>query len=66
MLKCRLEKKQIKKDIEKLIKTQINNIKQQSETILELLKHKFDVVKPDGSLDTAAISDEEGKEDSHE
>ena len=45
---------------------EINNIKQQSETILELLKHKFDVVKPDGSLDTAAISDEEGKEDSHE
>jgi light-regulated signal transduction histidine kinase (bacteriophytochrome) len=34
---------------------EINNIKQQSETILELLSHKFDI-----------SSNKEGKEESHE
>jgi len=46
---------------------EIVNIKQQSETILELLSHKFNVIAPNGSpVRTKAPSSEAGKEDSHE
>ena len=46
---------------------EIVNIKKQSENILELLSHKFDVTVPDGSsVRNNASSREAGKEASHE
>ena len=46
---------------------EINNIKRQSDTILELLSHKFDVTVPDGSsVRSKASSNEVGKEENHE
>jgi K+-sensing histidine kinase KdpD len=41
---------------------EVANIKQQSETILELLSHKFSVTVPNGS----PVGTKAGKEDSHE
>ena len=46
---------------------EIGNIKQQGETIIELLSHKFNVTAPSGSsVRTKAPSGRAGKEDSHE
>ena len=56
---------------------EIGNIKQQSETILELLSHKFNVTAPSGSpVGTSNVtvpngspvgtSNQKGKEESHE
>lgn len=46
---------------------EIENIKHQSETIVELLSHKFDITEPDvAAVRTNVSSTETGKEDSHE
>ena len=46
---------------------EIDNIKQQSDTIMELLSHKFDANVPNASTGRPQKpSNEEGKEDSHE
>jgi hypothetical protein len=46
---------------------EIDNIKQQSDTIMELLSHKFDANVPNASTGRPQTpSNEEGKEDSHE